>query len=65
MIKSNKRLLHTVSEFAKAAENEAEKASRKFFGTFIDDIKSHWSDLSTNKIKTNNHNHVSQLTSSI
>jgi hypothetical protein len=45
-------------------ESEAEKAARKFFGTFVKDIKRNWAD-SLNKIKKNKYHHVSQLTSPI
>jgi hypothetical protein len=47
-------------------ENEAEKAVRKFFGTFAKDIRRNWIELDHEiKIKRKNHNHVSQLTSAI
>jgi hypothetical protein len=46
-------------------ESEAEKAVRRFFGTFASDIRRNWTLPQTFKIKRKTHHDVSQLANPI
>ncbi|HEX9503561.1 MAG TPA: hypothetical protein VF974_04545 [Patescibacteria group bacterium] len=40
--RAKKNLIVRVRQVGRAAENEAEIAARRFFGTFVKDIKRNW-----------------------
>ena len=53
MIKRTKRMLTLRISQARRLEKESEKAARRFFGTFVEDIKRNWVDISKIKGKSN------------
>lgn len=68
MIKHRKNFILRIG---KAAESEAEKAARRFFGTFAKDIKRNWVDGLmnpknwTHNLKLKGKSNVSQFTGSV
>ncbi len=64
MIKRSKKLLLRISKIGNL-EGEVEQATRRFFGTFVSDIKRNWASIDSYKIKKKTNHDVSQLTSAI